>query len=77
MITIVGIIILGIIVDAGGGTIDLSAYKQTKTGDKTSYAECAAAQCKLSAAIVVDYCSPDVQASSKAPSWSSAARKPT
>ncbi|KAL1700707.1 hypothetical protein EV121DRAFT_213598 [Schizophyllum commune] len=42
-----------IIVDAGGGTIDLSAYKQTKTGDKTSYAECAAAQCLFKGSIMV------------------------
>ncbi|KAI4518304.1 hypothetical protein K525DRAFT_208879 [Schizophyllum commune Loenen D] len=42
-----------IIVDAGGGTIDLSAYKQAKIGDKTSYAECAAAQCLFKGSIMV------------------------
>ena len=35
-----------IIVDAGGGTVDLSAYAQVKTGGSISYTEVAPAQCE-------------------------------
>ncbi|KAL1687807.1 hypothetical protein GGG16DRAFT_61325 [Schizophyllum commune] len=42
-----------IIVDAGGGTIDLSAYTRQKGGQKASYVESAPAQCLFKGAIMV------------------------
>ncbi|KAI5897240.1 uncharacterized protein SCHCODRAFT_01111076 [Schizophyllum commune H4-8] len=42
-----------IIVDAGGGTIDLSAYTRQKGGQKVSYVESAPAQCLFKGAIMV------------------------
>ncbi|KAL1700708.1 hypothetical protein EV121DRAFT_283186 [Schizophyllum commune] len=42
-----------IIVDAGGGTVDLSAYAQVKTGGSISYTEVAPAQCLFKGSIMV------------------------
>ena len=36
-----------LIVDAGGGTIDISAYSRNLAGGPNSFEEIAAAQCKL------------------------------
>lgn len=44
-----------LIVDAGGGTVDINAYVPTSASPGSSFAEVAAPQCKISSKYVADF----------------------
>ena len=44
-----------LIVDAGGGTIDVNAYVPTSASPGSSFAEVAAPQCKISSKCAADF----------------------